>query len=297
MVMNPEEPSFDLLLKYDLEPEIYNLRTLDILENTISKNNGSSKFPVKVHIKLDTGMHRLGFESMDIEPLIQRIKANPDIHVQSVFSHLAASEDPLHDEFTRYQVDFFREMSEKISSELGYPVLRHILNSAGISRFPGDQMEMVRLGIGLYGVGFDKEEQNRLRNVSTLKSTVSQVKYVKADETVGYNRAGKLNRDSVIAIVPIGYADGLNRKLSNGKGRLFIHGFPVPIIGNICMDFCMVDITDIREEGAVDVQEGDEVIVFGDEYPLTLLAQDLGTIPYEILTSLSRRVKRVYFHE
>ena len=297
MVMNPEEQSFDLLLKYDLEPEIYNLRTLGIVGNTIAMNQGSGKLPVQVHIKLDTGMHRLGFEPGEIDSLIHLVKDNPGIHVQSVFSHLAASEDPLLDEFTFHQIELFREMSEKISTGLGYPVLRHILNSAGISRFPGDQMDMVRLGIGLYGVGFDKEEQDRLRNVSTLKSTVSQVKYLKANETVGYNRAGKLYRDSVIAIVPIGYADGLDRKLSNGKGRLFIHGFPVPIIGNICMDLCMVDITDIRENGVIDVREGDEVIVFGDEYPLTRLANDLGTIPYEILTSLSRRVKRVYYHE
>jgi alanine racemase len=188
-------------------------------------------------------------------------------------------------------------MSDKISSKLGYMIMRHILNSAGITRFPDDQMEIVRLGIGLYGVGFDKEEQNRLRNVSTLKSTVSQVKFIKSNETVGYNRAGKLYRDTFIAIVPIGYADGLNRKLGNGAGRLYIHGKPAPIVGNICMDLCMVDITDILEKGVINIQEGDEVIVFGDEYPLTLLASDLGTIPYEILTSLSRRVKRVYFHE
>jgi alanine racemase len=295
MVMNPEEQSFDLLLKYDLEPEIYSLRTLGMLENTILKYNGSDKFPVKVHIKLDTGMHRLGFDRRDIDSLIRRIKSNPGIHVQSLFSHLAASEDPRQDAFTLYQIKLFREMSERISTELGYPLMRHILNSAGISRFTGDQMEMVRLGIGLYGVGFDAEEQGRLRNVSTLKSTISQMKLVSPNETVGYNRAGKLERDSVIAIVPIGYADGLNRKLGNRKGRLFIHGNPVPIIGNICMDLCMVDITDIPAD--IDVQEGDEVIVFGDEYPLAQLAADLETIPYEILTSISRRVKRVYFHE
>jgi Alr-MurF fusion protein len=295
MVMNPEEQSFDLLIKYDLEPEIYSLHTLEMLENTILKFNGTDKFPVKVHIKLDTGMHRLGFDRKDIDSLILRIKNNPEIHVQSLFSHLAASEDPHQDAFTHYQVALFREMSDRISTDLGYPVLRHILNSAGISRFPGDQMEMVRLGIGLYGVGFNAEEQGMLRNVSTLKSTISQMKFVGSDETVGYNRAGKLERDTVIAIVPIGYADGLNRKLGNGKGRLFIHGQPVPIIGNICMDLCMVDITDIPED--VEVQEGDEVIVFGDEYPLTQLAADLETIPYEILTSISRRVKRVYFHE
>jgi Alr-MurF fusion protein len=297
MVMNPEEQSFSLLLTYDLEPEIYNFRTLAMVENTISANSGSVKFPLRVHIKLDTGMHRLGFEPGDIGAMVSTIRNNPGIHVQSVFSHLAASEDPQHDEFTRNQITSFRKMSEKISSGIGYPVIRHILNSAGISRFPGEQMEMVRLGIGLYGVGFDQEEQDRLRNVSTLKSTVSQVKHVKANDTVGYGRAGKLDRDSVIGIIPIGYADGLNRKLGNGKGRLYLHGVPVPIVGNICMDLCMVDITGIAEKGVSDVQEGDEVIIFGDKNPLNLLAEDLGTIPYEILTSLSRRVKRVYYHE
>ena len=158
-------------------------------------------------------------------------------------------------------------------------------------------MEMVRLGIGLYGVGFDVGEQGKLKNVSTLKSTISQVKHVRSEETVGYGRAGQLERDSVIAVIPIGYADGLDRKLGNWKGRLFIHGHPAPIIGNICMDLCMADVTDIIKKENINVAEGDEVIVFGDNYPLTQLAAELETIPYEILTSISRRVKRVYFHE
>jgi alanine racemase len=297
MVMNPEEQSFDLLLKYSLEPEIYGFRTLGILENAILNYNGLDKLPVKVHIKLDTGMHRLGFDPEDIDILIRRLKSNSSIHVQSVFSHLAGSEDPNLDDFTHFQADLFRKLSEQLISELGYPVMCHILNSAGITRFPGYQMEMIRLGIGLYGVGFNEEEQNKLKNVSTLKSAISQIKHVKPDETIGYNRAGKVDRETIIAVIPIGYADGLDRKLGNRRGRLFIQGIPAPIIGNICMDLCMVDITDIIKNKNTYVQEGDEVIVFGDEYPLTKLAADLDTIPYEILTSISHRVKRVYFHE
>jgi alanine racemase len=298
MVMNPEEESFDLLLQYDLEPEIYNLRTLDKLEEALVMNSDHIKGRVKIHIKLDSGMHRLGLDPGEVERIVQRIRLNPAIHVQSVFSHLSASEDPAHDDFTREQIRRFREMCDKIVKGIGYPVIRHIMNSAGISRFREEQMEMVRLGIGLYGVGFDDAEQTMLVNVSTLKSTISQIKMVKAGETVGYGRAGKVNEDSIIAIVPIGYADGLNRRLSNGKGKLFINGRPAPIIGNICMDLCMVDITGFyATDGTTPVKEGDEVIIFGKVNPIANLARDLGTIPYEILTGISRRVKRVYFHE
>jgi Alr-MurF fusion protein len=297
MVMNPEEQSFGLLLKHDLEPEIYNFRTLEMAKRLVEENMESGKLPLKVHIKLDTGMHRLGFEAGEMDNLILVLKGNPWIKVQSVFSHLAGSEDPSLDEFTKGQVTLFREMSSRMKSDLGYSVMRHILNSAGISRFPEEQLEMVRAGIGLYGVGYDREEQTRLKNVSTLKSSVSQVKKIRAAETVGYNRAGKVERDSVIATVAIGYADGLTRRLGNGAGKLFIHGRPAPTVGNICMDLCMADVTDIVEKDGLPVMEGDEVIIFGDDYPIADLAGNLGTIPYEILTSLSRRIKRVYYHE
>ena len=298
MVMNPEEDSFDLLSKYQLEPEIFSFRVLEMLEKSIDENPPEPGEYANIHVKLDTGMHRLGFEPGDLELLLEKLKKNHTIHVQSVFSHLAASEDPEEDSFTRKQISVFDEMTSKIQQELGYKFLTHIQNSAGITRFPETDMEMIRLGIGLYGIGFDAEEQSRLRNVSTLKSTISQIKLVKAGDTIGYNRKGLAISDTLIAIVPIGYADGLNRRLSNGVGRLFIHGLPAPVIGNISMDTCMVDITEIqRKDPGNPVKEGDEVIVFGEFYPVTRLARDIGTIPYEILTSISRRVKRVYFHE
>jgi alanine racemase len=298
MVMNPEEESFDLLLQYNLEPEIYNFRVLEMLERAIPENQGESKIPVPVHMKIDTGMHRLGFDPSEVESLIQRLKKNPELHVQSVFSHLAASEDPAEDDFTRSQIGCLQATAEKIQTGLGYPFLVHILNSAGISRFPDVQMKMVRLGIGLYGVGFNEEEQRSLRNVSTLKTIISQIKQVKAGDTIGYNRKGVALTDLVIAILPIGYADGFSRRLGNGAGKVIINGFPAKTIGNICMDTCMVDITALSASpDSPAIREGDEVIVFGDDYPIAQLARDLNTIPYEILTGISRRVKRVYFFE
>jgi alanine racemase len=218
--------------------------------------------------------------------------------VQSVFSHLAASEDPAEDEFTRKQIESLKAVAEKIQTSLGYPVLVHILNSAGITRFPDAQMGMVRLGIGLYGVGFNKAEQCNLRNFSTLRTIISQIKQVKAGDTIGYNRKGIAKSDMRIAILPIGYADGFSRSLGNGAGKVMIHGKPVRTIGNISMDTCMVDITGLSGSNASPViREGDEVIIFGDEYPISQFAHDLGTIPYEVLTGISRRVKRVYFFE
>jgi Alr-MurF fusion protein len=297
MVMNPEEQSFDLLLQYNLEPEIYNFRVLEMLERAIPENQGESKIPVPVHLKIDTGMHRLGFDASEVESLIQRLKKNPEIRVQSVFSHLAASDDPAEDDFTRSQIDCLTLTADKIQAGLGYPFLVHILNSAGITRFPGAQMGMVRLGIGLYGVGFNEEEQRNLRNVSTLKTIISQIKQVKAGDTIGYNRKGIVSENRVIAILPIGYADGFSRRLGNGAGNVMINGFPAKTIGNISMDTCMVDITELFASPDFSIREGDEVIIFGDIYPVAQLALDLGTIPYEILTGISRRVKRVYFFE
>jgi alanine racemase len=298
MVMNPEEESFDLLLQYNLEPEIYNFRVLEMLERAIPEYQGESKIPVPVHLKIDTGMHRLGFDPSEVENLIKKLKENPELHVQSVFSHLAASEDPAEDDFSRSQISCLQSTAEKIQTGLGYSFLLHILNSAGITRFLDVRMGMVRLGIGLYGVGFSEEEQGNLRNVSTLKTIISQIKRVKAGDTIGYNRKGVAQTDLTIAILPIGYADGFNRRLGNGSGKVMIKGFPVKTIGNISMDTCMVDITSLSASpDSPVIQEGDEVIVFGDDYPISQLAHDLGTIPYEILTGISRRVKRVYFFE
>jgi alanine racemase len=250
---------------------------------------------VCVHIKMDTGMHRLGFTPEDIDALISRLQRNPSLRVQSVFTHLASSEDPADDDFTHRQISRFDLMSNKLTKGIGYPVLRHVLNSAGISRFTGHQYEMVRLGIGLYGVGHDAVSQRNLRNVSTLRSVITQIKRVPAGDSVGYNRKGKVSRDSLIAVIPIGYADGFDRRLGNGCGVVYIGGHPAPVIGNVCMDLTMIDITGLPYSATI--AEGTPVILFSDQHPVAEMASAMGTIPYEVLTGISRRVKRVYFYE
>ncbi len=291
MVMNPEEQSYDSMIQYNLEPEIYSFRVLSLFEETLKRSELNNNHPIPIHIKLDTGMHRLGFDEDEVNELIVRIKNNKNLIVKSIFSHLAASDEPEHDDFTWSQIKKFTSMSEKIIAHFTYPILKHILNSAGISRFPDAQFEMVRLGIGLYGIGANVIEQAQLQNVSTLKTSISQIKNIPYNETIGYSRKGLATRDMQIATVPIGYADGLSRKLSNGAGKMMVKGKPAPIIGNVCMDMCMIDITDIK------VNENDEVIIFGDTNPITEVAKDIGTIPYEVLTNVSRRVKRVYYQE
>jgi alanine racemase len=291
MVMNPEEQSYDSMIQYNLEPEIYSFRVLGLFEETLKRSERTNMQPIAIHLKLDTGMHRLGFDEQDVNELIVRIGNNKNLVIKSIFSHLAASDEAEHDDFTWQQIKKLNVMSEKIKSHFTYPILKHILNSAGISRFPDAQFEMVRLGIGLYGIGANASEQSQLQNVSTLKTSISQIKNIPVNETIGYSRKGVANRDMQIATVPIGYADGLSRKLSNGKGKMMVKGQPAPIIGNVCMDMCMIDITDIK------ANENDEVIVFGDANPITEVAKDIGTIPYEVLTNVSRRVKRVYYQE
>ncbi len=291
MVMNPDEQSYDAIIKHNLEPEIYNFRSLELLEKSIQSNLIPENKPVKVHIKIDTGMHRLGFLPEEINALIEKLKAIKSIYVQSVFSHLASSEDSKDDEFTRYQIDQFKKISAQIKEHSSHRIMMHILNSAGIYRFPEAQFDMVRLGISLYGVPSIKADEHNLKNVNTLKSTISQIKNIKKGETIGYNRSAKAENEITIAVVPVGYADGLNRKLSNGKGKVYISGKAAPIIGNICMDMCMVDIT------GIEAKEGDDVIIFGKDHPISELADALETIPYEVLTNISRRVKRVYYHE
>jgi alanine racemase len=291
MVMNPEEQSYDAMIQYNLEPELYSFRVLNLFEETLKRSERLNMQPIPVHIKLDTGMHRLGFEEKDINELIVRIKNNKHLVVRSIFSHLAASDESEHDEFTWQQIKKFNTMSEQIKSHFTQPIYKHILNSAGISRFPDAQFDMVRLGIGLYGIGVNAQEQSQLQNVSTLKTSISQIKNIPANETIGYSRKGVAVKDMQIATVPIGYADGLSRKLSNGAGKMIVKGQPAPIIGNVCMDMCMIDITNIK------ANENDEVIVFGESLPITEVAKDVGTIPYEILTNVSRRVKRVYYQE
>jgi len=290
MVMNPDEESFDSMLKYQLEPEIYSFRVLNMLESAMLKLSQHTG-PVGIHIKIDTGMHRLGFDPSDMEKLINQLVGRPHIVIKSVFSHLAISDNAEGDDFTRYQVETFKKVSEQFCSAFDYPIAKHIANTAAITRFPEAHFDMVRLGIGLYGIGHTKEEIGKLHNVTTLRSTISQIKHIAACETVGYNRSFKAERETEIAIVPIGYADGLSRALSNGKGHLMVRGKLVPIVGNICMDMTMIDVT------GIDVHEGEEVLVFGKERSVADLAKEMGSIPYEIMTGISQRVKRIYFQE
>ena len=291
MVMNPEEQSYDAMIQYNLEPEIYSFRVLNLFEETLKRSERNNVQPIPIHIKLDTGMHRLGFDEDEVNELIVRISNNKHLTIKSIFSHLAGSDESEHDDFTWQQIKKLNVMSEKIKSHFSYPILKHILNSAGISRFPDAQFDMVRLGIGLYGIGANATEQAQLQNVSTLKTSISQIKNISAKETIGYSRKGVATRDMQIATVPIGYADGLSRKLSNGKGKMIVKGKIAPIVGNVCMDMCMIDITNIQ------ANENDEVIIFGDANPIADVAKDIGTIPYEVLTNVSRRVKRVYYQE
>jgi len=291
MVMNPEEQGMDGMIRYHLEPEIYNFRVLDMLEKALQTHIEDLKEPFPVHIKFDTGMHRLGFEKEDLIELSVRLVRNQYIKVRSAFSHLAGSDDPSLDGFTEEQINLFNELTEELRKNLGYDFLRHILNSGGIRRFEHAQYNMVRLGISLYGVSANQREQEFLENVSTLKTVISQTKYVKPGDTIGYGRSFTAKELMKIAVIPIGYADGMSRRLSNGVGNVWVNGKIVPIIGTVCMDMCMIDITD------VEAVEGDTVIIFGKEIPIQELSDSLGTIPYEILTGISRRVKRIYFQE
>jgi len=287
VVMNPEEGNYELMIDYHLEMEVYSFRELLLITNAL-KALRVSNFPV--HLKLNTGMNRLGFDHDEIDELIHNLEKNESIKVMSIFSHMAASDEKEHDDFTRLQIRRFDEMSLKLISALGYPVLRHILNSSGIERFPSAQYDMVRLGIGLYGVGCD-ENKNALQSVSNLKSYISQIRKVPANETVGYSRNGKTDQEISVGIVPIGYADGYSRRMGNGVGRMYVNGAYAPVVGNICMDMCMINLTGLN------VQEGDKVIIFGEKIPISEISEKMQTNPYEILTGISQRVKRVYFQE
>ena len=286
IIMNPELSAFKTMFDYKLEPEVYSFNLLNELVKAAEKE-GVTNFPI--HIKLDTGMHRLGFAPSDVPELIARLKRQTSVIPRSVFSHLVGSDSKDFDAFTRKQIETFEEAAGKIQEAFPHKILKHICNTAGIERYPGAQFDMVRLGLGLYGV--DPYTNKMLHNVSTLKTTILQIREVPQEDTVGYSRKGRLNRDSRIAAIPIGYADGLNRRLGNGNAYCLVNGQKAPYVGNICMDVCMIDVTDI------DCKEGDKVIVFGDDLPVTLLADVLGTIPYEILTGVSNRVKRVYFQD
>lgn len=286
IVLNSEVNGFEELLSNNLEPEIYNFR---LLEAFIKESERRAVTDYPIHLKIDTGMHRLGFLPEQSVDLVNILKKQKGLKVKSLFSHLSVSESWLFDDFTHQQIDTFLNIAEIIESEIGYPINKHILNSAGIERFNEPEWDMVRLGIGLYGVS--PGGLKGLMNVCTLKTTILQIKEVPNSGTIGYGRSEKLNRDSRIATVRFGYADGLDRQFGNRRGRVVINGQFAPIVGNICMDLTMVDVTDIEAE------EGDTVILFGEELSVIDLAADIDTIPYEILTSVSPRVKRVYIKE
>jgi Alr-MurF fusion protein len=288
MVMNAETRSFDALFKFNLEPVIFSFEILAQFDLFLKKENISS-FPV--HIEIETGMNRLGFHMKELSLLIEKLKES-NCRIKSVFSHLVASEDPSQDDFTLHQAAVFEKASKEIEEGCGYTFIRHIDNSAGTSRHPELQMEMVRLGIGLYGIDSSPHSQLDLLEVTTLKTTIAQIKQISAGETVGYGRNGKAERDLLIATIRIGYADGYTRRLGNGKGKMLVKGQLAPVIGNVCMDMTMIDITDIPM-----VNEGDDVIVFGKGLPVATVAEWAETIPYEIMTGVSQRVKRVYFEE
>lgn len=291
MVMSPDEESMDSILKHDLEPEIYSFNILNALERNIKKAIHPKNKPIKVHIKLDTGMRRLGFESKDINGLTKRLRMNELLHAQSVFSHLAASDDTDKEAFTHDQFQRFNEMADELQAHCDHKLMRHILNSAGISKFPQYQMDMVRLGLGLYGFSPFMEEESQLLNINKLKTRITQLKQVEAGESVGYGQAYKAERYIKTATVAIGYADGVHRYLGNGRFKMLVKGKEATIIGNVCMDMCMLDVSDI------DCKEGDEVIVFDTQNQIKEIARLGQTIPYEILTGISQRVKRVYLKE
>lgn len=286
MVMSPEPSAFDAMLRYQLEPEIYSLELLQQLLRFLPSEHQQ----LPIHLKLDTGMHRLGFEAHQIHDLCTLLQEETRVKVVTVFTHLVASDDPIHDAFTQTQVMLYEQMYQKLAQTLSYRPIRHVLNTSGVSRWSDYQFDMVRLGIGLYG--FDSAlPKNTLQTVATLKTTITQIKTIAAGDTVGYGRRGVLANGGQIATVKIGYADGYSRAFGNGVGKMWVGERLAPTVGSICMDMCMIDVT------GLDVKVGDEVVVFDQQHSIVDLAKEIGTIPYEILTNVSQRVKRVYYYE
>lgn len=287
MVMSPEPSAFEAMVKHQLEPEIYSLAILRSFLNFLPAN----ELAFAIHLKLDTGMHRLGFEADELPELMEILNQHSQLKVVSIFTHLVASSEAKHDDFTQQQISDYLEMYGVIAKELDYLPIKHALNTSGVTRWKAFQFDMVRLGIGLYGFDSAVEANQNLRTAVVLKTTVTQVKTLKAEQTVGYSRNGIMPKDGKIATVKIGYADGYSRKFGNGVGKMLINGKLVPTIGSICMDMCMLNVSDLN------VHVGDEVIVFNEELTISDLAEQIDTIPYEILTNISQRVKRVYFYE
>ncbi len=288
MVLNPETTSFSAIIQHHLEPEIYSIKGLKAFLK-IAEQKKLKHFPI--HIKIDTGMHRLGFEAENLSELIQIVKGNETIQIKSILSHMATSDDLKHDAFSKSQIALFEKLSSQLQNELNIKPIRHILNTSGIANYPEAQYDMVRLGIGLYGISNDEEEQKELENVGTLKSVISQIRTINTGESVGYGRRFVAGKTTKIATIPIGYADGISRSWGQGVGYVLINNKPAEIIGSICMDMLMVDITHI------DCKEGNAVIIFGENPTVNFMAKKLNTISYEILTSISQRVKRVFFRE
>lgn len=289
MVMNVDQSSFDSIVQHNLEPEIYSFEQLLQFIEFIERIDLGQPYPI--HLKIETGMNRLGFNEKDIDSLIDLLKQHPQIKVKCIFSHLAASDEPIHDDFTMEQLGIFIAITEKIEASLGYTFIKHIANSAAIERFPTAHLDMVRLGIGLHGISPFPKQQDVLIPVSTLKTVVSQVKFVDEGNSVGYGRKGWVDKRKKIATIPIGYADGFKRSLGNGVGHVFIHNQKVPVFGSVCMDMTMLDVTN------VEVKKGDSVIIFDEHHSVKAIAKAVGTIPYEILSGISQRVKRIYFQE
>lgn len=289
MVMNPEENAFDAIVEYNLQPEIYSFELLQSFDHFLQQE-GLQQYPV--HLEIETGMNRLGFAAEDTKELADYLLSCPSFRVETVFSHLAASEEKANDEFTLTQYSVFNRATSELEQKLGYSFIKHIANSAAAVRHPDLQLDMVRLGIGLYGVDSAVSGLLNLQTVATLKSTIAQLKHLKKGDTVSYNRKGRVEREVLIATIRMGYADGFPRRLGNGIGKVLVRGKLVPVIGTVCMDMFMADVTDVPG-----VKEGDDVLIFGESLPVQSVAQWAETIPYEIMTGISQRVKRVYFEE
>jgi alanine racemase len=288
MVMNPESTAFSAIIAHGLEPEIYSLKGFKTFL-ALAHERKLKAYPI--HLKLDTGMHRLGFSNADLTELITLLQGQTYLEVRSILSHLAASDDLFHKAFTHQQIIAFTEMADQLDAQLPNTPLRHILNTSGISNFPDAQLDMVRLGIGLYGISNDRDEQKQLERVGTLKSVISQLHHIPAGDSVGYGRRYLADENRSIATIPIGYADGIRRSWGNGLGYIMIHGQKAPIVGSVCMDMLMADVT------GIDCKEGNTVILLGEQPSVQDMADALGTIPYEILTGISQRVKRVFYRE
>ena len=286
MVMNPEQHSYNIIIDYNLEPEIYSFRVLDLFHEQLIQKGIQQKYPI--HIKLETGMHRLGFKEEDLDLLVEKL-LNMNVKVASIFSHLSASDDLDEEKYTLEQTSIFQKLSEKIITALNYKPLRHILNSSGIVNYSEYQFEMVRIGIGMVGISSSSEIQKKLQNAVSFKTVISQISEVKYGDSVGYGRSFRSEKNTKIATIPVGYADGIPRMIGNTVGKVGIRNQLYPIIGNICMDMMMIDL-----ENNDQIMEGEEVVIFNSKPTLTEFAKICSTIPYEVLTSISRRVKRIY---